>query len=135
MERTLQRVAAVLAALLVAGCGRGVTVIETTPKQTIGTGTVTGIVTASDGRSPLADRIVEATNVATSERTRAQTNGSGGYTLRLAPGRYRIELRLQPGETLTKKPDKPMDIEVGEIETRVDFAVHKGAGRVSLPRA
>lgn len=128
MVRTAQVVALVVVTAAGGACGRGVTVLETTPKQAIGGGTVTGIVTGPDGRAPLVDRVVEATNVATSARVTARTNEAGGYTLQLPPGTYRVELRLQPGETLAKRPPMPMAIEVGEIETRVDFTVN-GAAR------
>lgn len=116
-------------AVFLGACGRGVRVLETTPKLSTGSGTVTGIVTGPDGKAPLVDRVVEAVNVSTSERTSARTNPAGGYTLQLTPGTYRIELRLQPGETLAKHPAAPMAIEVGEIETRVDFSVNGGVSR------
>ena len=122
--------AALVIGVLMAGtyaCGRGATVLETTPRQSIGDGTVTGIVTGPDGKSPLVDGPVEAINVANSSRVSARTNPAGGYTLKLPPGKYTIAPQLFPGETLAKQPP-PMDIEVGEIETSVDFSVN-GAAR------
>jgi hypothetical protein len=121
--------AIVVVALLgiVAGCGRGVRVLEVSPQQQSGGGTVTGMVLAADSKLPLGDRIVEAVNVAAQTRHTALTTNAGGYTLKLPPGRYRFDVRLEPGEVLAKQPPE-MVVEVGEIETRVDFAV-AGAAR------
>jgi hypothetical protein len=121
--------ALVLVALLgvVAGCGRGVRVLELAPQQQIGEGTVTGMVLAADSKLPLGDRIVEAVDVAAQTRHTALTTSAGGYTLKLPPGRYRFDVRLEPGEVVAKHPSE-MIVEVGEIETRADFAV-AGAAR------
>jgi hypothetical protein len=110
----------------VAACGRGVQVLETTPKQSMGTGTVTGIVTGPDGKAPLIGRVVEAVRTDSSERVSARTNEAGGYTLQLPPGTYRMELHLEAGEKIAKSPSTPLKIDIGEIETQVDFTVNNG---------
>jgi len=112
----------VVVATLMVSCGRGFRVIDTDPKLQTGDATVTGIVTGSGDRGvPLANRTVICVNSSTGQRYTAVTNSAGGYTLKLPAGTYNLDMELRAGESLSKRPERVVALEVGEIETRMDF--------------
>jgi hypothetical protein len=70
-------------------------------------------------------------NVDTGERQRATTNVAGGFSFKVNPGKYRVELALQDGEALVKKPDV-IHVNRSDVDAHADFVL--GAARVSRPR-
>jgi hypothetical protein len=77
--------------------------------QTV-TGTITGQVTDPSGAVVVGAKVT-ATNVATSVKTAAQTNGSGVYTLRFLPiGTYTVEVNAG-GFTLQNLGPFPLEID------------------------
>ena len=72
-------------------------------------GTLAGIV-STENKVPVPNRKVTAIDVKTGAKFEATTGPNGGYTIKVAQGTYRIEIELQPGETIVKHPG----------ETRVD---------------
>src|SRR4029079_12223005 len=93
-----------LALITIAACHGG-PVIDLSPKPLDADGTISGTVRGPEGTSALEGRGVEVVNVETGERQHANTNNAGGFTFKVKPGNYRVELALQEGETLVKKPD------------------------------
>jgi hypothetical protein len=69
--------------------------------------------------------------VETGERQHTVTNNAGGFTFKVKPGKYRVELSLQNGETLIKKPEV-INVNRSDIDAHADFVV--GAPRESRPR-
>jgi hypothetical protein len=65
-------------------------------------GTIAGVVTGP-ADATLADRTVTIVNVETGERYQTATGEKGGYSLRVPPGRYRLDVQLRPGEQLAEK--------------------------------
>jgi len=53
------------------------------------------------------------------------------YTFKVKPGKYRVELTLQDGETLVKRPDV-INVNRSDVDAHADFVL--GAARVSRPR-
>ena len=119
-----------LALLLSGGCRRGVPVVDLGTKPPAAQGTITGIVRGPEGTSPLVGRTVEIVNADTGERHSARTSDNGGFTIKLPAGKYRLELPLQEGETLVKRPGI-VDLGRGDIDSRIEFVL--AAVRVSRP--
>ena len=121
--------AAVLMSVL--ACRQGVPVIDTTPGPTQADGTISGSVRGPQGTSPIEGRTVEVINVDTGERQRLATSNTGGFTFKVKPGKYRVQLQLQPGETLLKSPGI-IDVNRSDVDADADFIV--GPSRTARPR-
>lgn len=119
-----------IVALVFAGCRRGVPVVDTAPKPAIARGTITGTVRGPEGTSPVSGRTVEIVNVETSERHTVTTSENGGFTIELQPGTYRLDVRLQPGETLSKHPGI-VKLDRGDIDSHIEFVI--ASARVLRP--
>jgi hypothetical protein len=106
-------------------------VLDLSPKPAQADGTISGTVRGPEGTSAIDGRSVEVINVDTGERQHATTNNAGGFTFKVKPGKYRVELALQEGETLVKKPDV-INVNRSDVDAHADFVV--GVPRVSRPR-
>lgn len=85
-------------------------------------GTIAGKVSLAPDNAPLAGRKVTAVNLASGERVEATTAVNGGYTMKVPMGRYRMELELQPRETLTQQPPE-FEIKRSDLDSSRDFVV------------
>lgn len=121
-----------LALILIGACRHPRPIFDTTPPPSQTDGTISGIVRGPDNSSSIVGRTVEVINVATGERQRTITNSAGGFTFKLAPGRYRVELTLLEGETILKRPDI-INLDRSDVDAHADFVV--GSSSVSRPRA
>jgi uncharacterized protein YfaS (alpha-2-macroglobulin family) len=93
--------------------------------------TLSGTVRGRESAGAIEGRVVEAVNVETKERQRATTNNAGGFTFKVKPGTYRVELALRDGESLLKTPGV-LNVNRSDVDAHADFVV--GAGRASRPR-
>lgn len=121
----------VLVAGVVTACRQGVPVIDTSPRPPETDGTISGTVRGPEGTSAVAGRTVEVINVATGDRQSVATNSAGGFTFKVKPGRYRVELTLLPGEALVRRPSI-IDVNRSDVDAHADFVV--GPSKVSKPR-
>lgn len=117
--------------LSIGACRAGVPVIDAGPKPAEAQGTISGTVRGPESASAIEGRIVEVVNVETNERQRATTNSAGGFTFKVKPGRYRVELTLREGESLVKQPGI-MNINRSDVDAHADFVL--GSGRIARPR-
>jgi hypothetical protein len=123
------------AILLIVGalgaCRQGMTVVDTTPRRPDAAGTISGTVRGPERTGAIEGRLVEVVNVATGERQPTTTNSGGEFTLKVTPGRYRVQVNLREGETIIKQPGT---INVGSsgVDAHADFIV--GSIRASRPR-
>lgn len=122
---------AVAALLGLASCRRGHPVIDTSPRPVQADGTISGTVRGPEGTSPIEGRNVEVVNIETGERQRTVTSNTGGFTFKVKPGKYRVELSLRDGETLVKRPGV-IDVNRSDVDAGADFVI--GAVSVSRPR-
>jgi hypothetical protein len=122
---------ALLALVIVAGCRRGVPIVDTAPRPPEAAGTISGTVRGPESAAALEGRIVEVINVETNERQRVTTNSAGGFTVKVKPGRYRVELTLRDGEAIVKGPGI-MNVNRSDVDAHADFIL--GSARVSRPR-
>jgi hypothetical protein len=111
-----------LLALLSVGCRQGVPVIDPSPGVAQAFGTISGTVRGPQGASPIEGRLVEVVNVDTGERQRATTSNVGGFTFKVAPGKYRVQVALQDGETVVKGPGI-MNVNRSDVDAHADFII------------
>jgi hypothetical protein len=71
---------------------------------------------------PLTGRKVTAVNLADGQRIEASTAVNGGYTMKVPMGRYRLEVELRAGETLTEQPGET-EIRAGDLDAQRNFVV------------
>ncbi len=123
--------ALVCAVVSVAACRRGVPVLDPGDDPPTTDGTVSGTVRGPEGTSAIAGREVRVINVATGEKQVTQTNSAGGFSFKVKPGKYRVELTLLSGESILKQPGV-MQINKSDVDAHADFVV--GSGKVVRPR-
>ena len=121
-SRTILAVGALLLSL---ACGR--VVIDTGPRPDVG-GSISGTVTTADGAVALGARKVTAVNMETGARFDVSTTTTGGYTVRVPPGTYRLELELRAGEALATEPGST-EIDPGDLDAGRNFVVAVAARR------
>ena len=118
-----------------AACRTGVPVIDANAGPPSVMGTITGQVSGEDGSSPLAGRKVVAVDVETGERTSGVTSETGGFTFKLVPGRYRVEVELLAGERLVRDRGE-FTLSKSELQHDLDLRVGSrppAAGRIYQP--
>jgi hypothetical protein len=96
-------------------------------EQRVG-GTIAGVVTATKGTVALTGRKVTAVDVVSGTRYDATTNITGGYTIKVPEGTYRLELETREGETLKKRPHETR-VKNGDLDSGRDFDVTASIGR------
>jgi hypothetical protein len=121
----------ILALLLSGACKPGVPVVDAGAKPPAARGTLTGTVRGPEGTSPVAGRTVEIFNTASGEKYTATTSDTGGFTIQLPAGKYRLEFPLKDGETIIKRPGI-IDLARGDIDSHVEFVL--SASRVNRSR-
>ena len=114
-------------ALATAACRTGVPVIDTGPKPPTADGTIAGHVSTGGGATGVPSRIVRAINVASGQKFETTTNNAGTYTLKVPPGKYRIEVELRPGERLVKQPGET-EVHKSDLDPNRDFELTAGGG-------
>ena len=124
-------VGALVSLLSLTACRPGTPVLDLGAKPVQADGTISGIARGPEGTSAIDGRNVEVVNIVTGERQRTTTNNAGGFTFKVKPGKYRVELTLQDGETLIKHPDV-IDVNRSDVDAHADFIV--GAAKVARPR-
>ncbi len=120
-----------IALMGVAACRPGVPIIDTGPKPVEAEGTISGTVRGPEGTSPIDNRTVTVVNVATGERQSTTTNNAGGFSFKLKPGKYRVELTLLDGENLAKRPGV-ISLNRSDVDAHADFVI--GPAKVASPR-
>lgn len=118
------RTAAAMVVLLMlsSGCaarhGRPLIGGSTVPNPT---GTISGSVATSTG-TPLEGRRVSAIDMATEAHFDVTTSSGGGYTIKVPPGRYRLEVELRGGDQLARQPDQ-INVNSGDVDEKMNFVV------------
>jgi len=89
-------------------------------KMSVG-GTIAGIVSTS-GNAALPGRKVTAIDVTSGARYDATTGTNGGYTIKVPEGTYRLEIALEPGESVVKQPAETK-IQKSDLDPKRDFTI------------
>jgi hypothetical protein len=119
----MNRAGAVLAVLgmLAAACRPGKPLLDTVPGENTTPGTIAGAVrtTAND---PLPGRRVEAVNTETGQKYAAVTGVTGGFSIKVPPGKYRLVLEMREQESVAQEPGV-IDINQSDLDTDLDIVV------------
>jgi hypothetical protein len=118
--RSLLGVSVLLVA--VASCAVREPILDTGAKPVGVGGTIAGIVRVAGTGQPLSARKVTAIDVGSGARYEASTAMNGGYTIKVPTGKYRLEVELRPGETLTEQP-AVTNINTSDLDAGRDFVV------------
>ena len=123
MSRLIATTATVLVLALSSACvearhGRPIVGGSVVPNPT---GTISGMVTNSAG-TPLEGRRVSAIDLTTEQHYDATTAKNGGYTIKVPPGRYRMEVELRGGDQLAQQPEQT-NVNVGDVDAQLNFVV------------
>jgi hypothetical protein len=94
-----------LATMWSGACQRQAPVAETHSAAPSSPGHLAGTVKASDAGATVSGRTVAVVNVATGERRTTETTATGGFTIDVPAGNYRVELALRDGEAIVNQPD------------------------------
>jgi hypothetical protein len=112
---------ATILCLAVACAARGPVIGRDAPPAGTG-GTISGIVRSLGDNTPLSARKVTAVNVETGQKVEASTATNGGYTIKVATGRYRLEVELRDGETVSTGPDE-VHIGSSDLDASRNFVI------------
>jgi hypothetical protein len=116
--------AIVAVAIVALACRTGVPVIDTGTKPPTRDGTIAGHVSSAGG-SALIGRLVRAISIESGQKYETTTNNAGTYTMKVPPGRYRLEVELRAGEKLSKEPGETK-INSSDLDPNRDFVIVPG---------
>jgi hypothetical protein len=111
-----------IGALGTAGCVPRGPVLGTGEETPAATGTISGVVRDAAANAPLAGRVVTATEVTTGAKYEASTSTTGGYTMKVPTGRYRLAVELRGGETIAEEPAE-LTLSVSDLDAARDFVI------------
>ena len=112
---------AVLAVLAGAACRTSRPVWSATPGDDTTPGTIAGIL-LTPGGEPVAGRPVSAVALGTTRRYTAVTNVTGGFSIPVPPGKYRLEPELREGETVVRDPGV-VDINKSDLDANREIVI------------
>jgi hypothetical protein len=125
----MHRLAWVVAILVIAiagvagvACRRGVPVLDAGEKPPTVDGTISGRVMTENDASRLASRRVEVVNLSTGDRRAVSTSSDGGFTMKVPPGKYRLQVELRPGEAIAKAPET-IDINPSDMDNDIEIVI------------
>jgi hypothetical protein len=107
---------------VISGPGCHPRTIVSTSSAAVG-GTIAGVVTGPADRT-LADRTVTVVNIETGAQYQTATGQNGGYTLRVPPGRYRLEIQLRENERMAER-DGTILVIGGQINVRKNVDINQ----------
>lgn len=87
-------------------------------------GTIGGVLQGTGGGDPLPGRRVEAVEVNTGSRFSAVTSVTGGFTIQVPPGDYRLQIELRAGEKVSKDPGT---LRINQSDLDANIIVEVGA--------
>lgn len=120
MKRRLA--AAALAAMLAVSCRTGQPIYDRTPENQQTPGTIAGIVSAGVGGDPVAGRAVHAVALAGGQKYSATTSVTGGFSIPVPPGKYRLEIDLREGERVLRTPGT-IDINESDLDANLEVVI------------
>jgi hypothetical protein len=106
-----------LSLVLAAGCRTGQPILGAEHNMAT-PGTIGGILQEARTGSPLAGRRVFAVGLDSGARYSAVTSMTGGFTIQVPPGKYRLEVELHDGEGITKDAGT-IDINKSDLDANI----------------
>jgi hypothetical protein len=121
----------VAALSITAACRRGTPVNDPSEKPVQADGTISWTVRGPEGTNPIEGRTVTVVNAETGDRQQTATSNLGGFTFKVKPGKYSVELDLRDSEMVVKHPGV-IDVHRSDVDPHADFVV--APSRVARPR-
>jgi hypothetical protein len=113
-------VATTLAVSAGAGCRSGQPLVNRSDDPAT-PGTIAGVVRSAAGE-PLAARRVHAVNVENARAYTAVTGVTGGFSIPVPPGKYRLQVELQEGESVVRAPGV-IDIDKSDLDANLEIRI------------
>ena len=101
-------------------------VVDTGSKPVTQDGTIAGHV-STDGDAPVVTRKVRIVPLDGGTPYETTTNSAGTYTVKVRPGRYRLELELRPGERIVKQPEQT-EVNPSDLDPDRNFVISSTGG-------
>ena len=119
-----RHLAVVLAALVsLPACRSGTPIYDSSHHDRQTPGTIGGILRAGIGGEPIAGRGVTAVSLLDGTlRYSATTNVSGGFSIKVPPGKYRLEVELREGERIVRSPGT-IDINKSDLDANREVVI------------
>jgi hypothetical protein len=114
--------------LTVIACRRGAPVLDPGPKPPEMNGTISGRLTGVDDSTRLVNRHLTIVSLDNGMKFTTSTTSTGGFTVKVPPGRYRVEVALRPDEHLVKAPDV-VSINPSDVDANLEFVIAVGAAQ------
>jgi|SRR5688500_13767634 len=121
MKRRLAAALA-LAATMAIACRTGQPIYDRTPENQQTPGTIAGILYAGVGGDPVAGRGIHAVALAGDRRYSATSSVTGGFSIPVPPGKYRLEIDLREGERLLRSPGT-IDINESDLDANLEVVI------------
>ena len=102
-------------------CRSGQPILSRTPEDPNTPGTIAGNLEDSSG-GPLENRTIHAIHVDTGRRYTANTSVTGGFSITVPPGKYRLQVDLAAGESLVKSPGV-IDINESDLDANLKVVI------------
>ena len=119
--KRLGTVFAVLVLLVGAACHTNRPLWSATPGDKTARGTIAGILRTTGG-DVLGGRRVNAIQVGTAQSYSAVTNVTGGFSIPVPPGKYRLMPELREGEQVVRDPGV-VDINKSDLDANLEIVV------------
>jgi hypothetical protein len=97
------------------------------PKQPPEDGTLAGTVASFASGDAIVGRRVTAMDLTTRQEYEAVTGENGGFTLKVPRGWYHVDVDLQPGESVARRP-KDRHIKNSDLDANLEFVIRTKAG-------
>jgi hypothetical protein len=114
--------ATAMAATLALGCRTGQPVYDRSPENQQTPGTIAGILYAGVGGDPVAGRGIHAVALEGGRRYSATSSVTGGFSIPVPPGKYRLEVDLREGERIVRSPGT-IDINESDLDANLEVVI------------
>jgi hypothetical protein len=106
-----------------AGCRTGQPIYDSSHSDHSAKGTIAGILRAgSKDGDPIPGRRLVAVDLASGQRYPVTTSVTGGFSIAVPPGKYRLEVELQEGERVLREPGI-IDINKSDLDANLDVVL------------
>lgn len=123
MSKTHYATLALAAVLAGGGCRSGQPIFDSSHADHETPGTIGGILRFGIGGEPVAGRVVVAVNLSdATRRYSATTNVTGGFSIKVPPGHYRLEVDLLEGERVLRSPGT-IDINKSDLDANRELVI------------
>jgi hypothetical protein len=107
--------------ILAAACRPGVPVVDPSERPPSLDGTVSGHLATTAG-DRVGGRKIELVEINTGSRHPVTTDANGAFTVKVPPGKYRLDVELQAGERIEKAP-KEIDINKSDLDSNLEIVI------------